>query len=122
MENIVGEFLEAKRNEEEWREKRRWYAQQIAQYAEAPAEGSKTVTMGGYKVKVVATVNRRVDWGALDALGLKQPPVRTKRELDLTGLRWHEKENPGIYTAIAQCITATPGAVSVTVEELDHDV
>jgi len=46
-------------------------------------------------------------------------PVTYKPELDLTGVRWLEHNQPDIYRQFASCLTVTPAKPYIQVKEID---
>lgn len=123
MRELILEFLQAKIAEAEATAKRVALAEQIAAKLGAPDEGSKTHTVGAFKVTVKQPVNRKVDWKAFDlahaAFPDKPAPVVTKRELDVPGMRWCQENEPAFYQALAKAITATPGRVAIDIKETE---
>ena len=93
---------------------------EIAARLGAPAEGSQTHEVDGFKVKVTQPVNRKVDWPEFDGQTIgweeQQIPVKTKRELDVPGVVWLQANMPEAYAQIAKAITATPGRVAVEIK------
>lgn len=123
MKEHVAAFAEAKRLEEQWKQKRIEAGNAIAEALGTPDEGSKThkVDELGVKVTVKQPVNRRVDWTAFDAVAAAHPgehlPVVHKRELDTKGLKWIRDNQPQLYAELARAITATPGRVQIEIKE-----
>lgn len=120
MIDLIKSFLEAQREEYRAKAKRLRLADEIAAKLAHPDEGSKTHTIEQYKIIITQHINRKVDWDALDAVIRAYdlyPPVRTKRELDITGLKWCEKNEPDYYNELTKTITVTPGLPSVIVKE-----
>lgn len=89
----------------------------------ADAEGSKTFTIDGFKVEVKRAMNRKTDEKGIDAIaGLKLgelTPLKTKIELDQTGLKYLRNNEPQVYARVAKFIEAKPAKVSVTVSRID---
>ena len=118
-QQLIEQFLTAKTAEATAIAARVALGDAIAAQLEHPDDGSKTHTVGEYKVVVKGVVNRRADWEAIDALRLgdKSPEKKPKRELDMKGVAWWETEDPATHRAILRAITATPGRTQVTIEE-----
>ena len=123
LENLIERWAGIKVAEDNLREERQELARDIAAALEHPAEGSKTHNVGPYKVTVRGSVNRRVDWAAFEAVMAEHPeahsPHKVKRELDAVGLRWIQENEPGLYLALSEAITSTPGAPGIKVEVID---
>jgi hypothetical protein len=116
-DNLIRQFLEAKRLEAEATARRVELGNAIAAELGTPEEGSKTHDVAGWRVTVKQSINRRVDLAVLDAIGLENPPLKIKRELDVDGLRWYQENEPETYLKIAKAITAAPGRVAIEVKE-----
>ena len=120
VQGLIEQWRIKKTVEDELKAERQAIAKQIAEALEHPEEGSKTHAVGPYKVTVKGTINRRVDWGALDGVFERHPechaPVRVKRELDDKGVRWIRDNAPEIYAEMAETITAKPEAPGIKVE------
>ena len=117
MEDLVKAYVKAKKAEARATEKRRKLAAELADALEHPDEGSKTHTVGDYKVTVKGSLNRRVDWDAFDQVTAQHPPCKTKRELDVKGLHWFKENDKRTYEKYLETITTKPGAVQVSVKE-----
>lgn len=116
---LLIKYLAAKAAETMAIETRVEIGNQIAKELGAPDEGSKTHNVDGWSVKLTTPMNRKVDWGAFDRAlqGHKDWPEKTKRELDVAGLRWWQENKPDVYLELSKAITATPGRVSVEVKQ-----
>lgn len=87
-------------------------------------EGS--VTERGLRYKVTATFgySRTIDAAALEAVrqavpvALFEQAIDYKPALKLPGLRYLQMNEPGVYSVLAQAITAKPSKPSVKVERL----
>lgn len=122
LSEIIDEFVYAKAREDEWRDKRRQLGVVIASALnDTIVEGTKTHTVDNYKVIVKSTVNRRVDWVKFDEamIGHKHPPVKTRRELDVRGLKWIKENDEELYLRLCDAIESRPGAPQVTVNEVE---
>lgn len=114
--DLIVRYLQAKHEEALAEGRRVALAEEIAKKLGVPAEGSEAHDVGDYKVTVKQPINRKVDFEALAELDLKYPPIKTKEELDLVGLRWFQENDPATYLKIAKTVTATPGRVSIEVK------
>lgn len=80
-------------------------------------EGATSHQIGPYKVTLTGRLNRKVDWDILDTLKIKDDllPVKTKRELDVTGVKFLEEKEPAVYKTLTKALTIEPAKTSVTV-------
>jgi hypothetical protein len=123
LEKLAQRYQQLKAAEDEAKTARREAGEALASALEHPDEGSKTHKVGGYRITIKGTVNRKVDWELFDGVAFSLPPgipapVVVKRELDVVGLRWLQREQPEVYARIARAITAKPGAVLVEVRDV----
>lgn len=87
-----------------------------------PTEGTTRVAAGAYKVTVRTSVSRSVDQEKLQELAKKIPEAvgkrlfRWKPELEMRELRYLQDNEPGMYSVLAEAITAKPAKPSVSVE------
>ena len=114
-------WLEAKRAENKARDARLAIQAQLAEAFEVPEEGTKTQSTENYKVTVGQPVYRKLDAAVWDTVkGKIDPalhPVKTKIEADATGCKYLAKNEPDLWKAVAPAFTATPGKVSIKVDE-----
>jgi hypothetical protein len=120
MIDLVRDFVLAKQAEKDATDRRVAAGNKLAEALGHREENQRTFEIENYKVRVKAVFNRKVDWSAFDDLHLVTPPQKIKRELDMTGLRWHEQNRPEEYKKILSTITTTPGRTQIEVEEKDH--
>ena len=123
LEKLAQRYQQLKAAEDEVKTARREAGEALAAALEHPYEGSKTYEVGGYRITIKSTINRKVDWELFDGVAFSLPsgipsPVITKRELDTVGLRWIQKHEPEVYARLATAITAKPGAVQVEVRDV----
>jgi hypothetical protein len=120
-EELVTLWRHAKKAEAEAEAARVDIGNKLANTLGVPAEGSKSYDVGDFKVTLKQPVNRKVDWQVFDQVTESTPgahmPVKVKRELDETGLKWIQEHQPDLYAQIARAITATPGRIGVDVKE-----
>jgi hypothetical protein len=118
LESLIDQYLEAKAEEDALKVIRVALADEIASRLTHPDEGQKTHTVGDRKVTVKGVVYRKVDWDAFDAIELEHPaPVRTKKEIDVQGLRWYREHEPEAYQRFLTTITTTPGKPQITIKD-----
>lgn len=86
-------------------------------------EGAKTYSLDGYKVEIERKLNRKVVKGGLASIKLAVPtelcPVKVKEELDATGVKYLQNNEPQIFKKIAKFIETSPAKVSVKVTRVD---
>lgn len=118
--------LEAAKIEEARATAKRLEAEQrMLSLIEAKDEGSVTARGHAYRVTVTYGVNRTVDPAALEAVREKLAPAiferafRFKPDVNLTGLRYLQANEPELYAIAAQAITAKPAKPSVRVEAVE---
>lgn len=84
-------------------------------------EGADTHNIGPYKVTITGKLNRKLDLKKFDQIADHIPealrPVKVKRELDLTGIKYLANNEPDIYRMIANsgAMTVEPAKTSVTI-------
>jgi len=80
-------------------------------------EGSKTHTVGGYKVTITGRISRKIDWEKFDKVSSKIPenlwPV--KRTLDETGVKYLANNEPQLYKILAPALTVEPAKTTVQI-------
>ncbi len=89
----------------------------------AEDEGSKTYTLDGFKVEVKRAMNRKAVKGgieAIQALNLGNiTPLKTKVELDDTGIKYLKNNEPKAYAKVAKFIESKPSKIGVSVTRVD---
>jgi len=114
-------WLEAKRAETKARDERLAIEAQLAEAFEVPQEGTKAHKTENYKITVGQPVYRKLDilvWDKVKGkIDPKLHPIKTKIEADATGCKYLANNEPEIWKAIAPAFTATPGKVSIKVED-----
>lgn len=90
----------------------------------AKPEGGSTHNINGFKISLTGNINRKVDWTIFDKVvadlkaenpAFPVPEKPAKRELDETGIKWFQANEPGIYFRLSQAITAKPGKTTVEI-------
>ena len=121
MLDLIKSYIEANAVEAAATEDRVAIGDEIAKQVGAIEEGSKTVHVDGYKIKTTVVMNRKVDFDALESIGLKDPPIRLKKELDMVGYRWYAENDKDLFEKIQRTITTTPGRTQIEIkEEIKH--
>lgn len=121
VEQLVEQWQHAKKMEADAEALRVLIGNKLANTLGVPAEGSKSYDVGDFKVTVKQPINRKVDWEAFDEATKSTPgaliPVKIKRELDETGLKWIRENKPELYAEISKAVTATPGRIGIDIKE-----
>lgn len=126
---IIEELRAAKAREEAARKERVAAEEELVEALRAagslPAkdEGSKTLDVENYKVKVTNKLTRKlVGKGAegIKALDLGElTPLKTKVELDDAGCKWLRDNDPEIYAKLAAFIETKPAKTAVEITRKD---
>lgn len=120
LEALTNEWLQAKKEESDANKRRVAIETQMLAHIQTKAEGAVTVEAGLFKVTAETKLNRTIDWDAYDAIREQIPerlrPVKFKRELDATGCKYLENNEPQIYALLAPCITVKPAKTAITVK------
>ena len=117
---IASELFEAKLAEKEANERRVALEEELIALVGAREEGSQTHDIGDYKITITGKLNRKIDWDLFDQLiAAKIPqdlqPVKIKRELDDTGVKYLANNEPQIYKLLAKALTIKPAKTAVTI-------
>jgi ABC-type lipoprotein release transport system permease subunit len=97
----------------------------IALLGGAKIEGADTHHIGPYKVTITGKLNRKLDLKKYDQIVDRIPealrPVKVKRELDVTGIKYLANNEPEIYAMLANAgaLTAEPAKTSVTIIRIE---
>ena len=119
--NLAAEWLEAKEAEKAAIERRRAIEDHLAMRFEVPADldGTKNVKQGGYTLKVVGRLTRKVDSDMLQELAAEHglsdhlsSLFRWKPEIDMKTWR---AADPSITGPLAGAITVQPGRPSFAI-------
>lgn len=119
MNELIQEWLDAKRLEREAVERRRLLDKKIAALLPAKTEGTSSAHMDGYKVAVEYKVTRKVDSDVLASVWNQLTPneqklFRWKAELSMKEFRDY---SGGDW--LNQIVTSKAGSPTVTIEEED---
>jgi hypothetical protein len=117
---IANELFEAKLAEKEANERRVALEEELIALVGAREEGSQTHEIGDYKITITGKLNRKIDWDLFDqSIAAKIPqtlqPVKIKRELDDTGVKYLANNEPQIYKLLAKALTVKPAKTAVTI-------
>lgn len=120
LETLAVDWLRAKKEEADANKRRVAIEVQMLAHIETKPEGATTVEAGLFKVTAETKLARSIDWDAYDAIREQIPermrPVKFKRELDATGCKYLENNEPQIYALLAPCITVKPAKTAITVK------
>lgn len=115
-------LMAAKEAETHAKQKRMRAEQLLADIVGIPEEGSKPERATIFKVSVKQPIYRKVDQTkaaiAAEQLGVDSP-FRHKFDLDTKAYKTLADHAPDAFAIAAQAVTATPGKVSVSVEEIE---
>jgi hypothetical protein len=117
---IANDLFEAKLAEKEANERRVALEEELIALVGAREEGSQTHEIGDYKITITGKLNRKIDWDLFDqSIAAKIPqtlqPVKIKRELDDTGVKYLANNEPQIYKLLAKALTIKPAKTAVTI-------
>ena len=117
---IADELFQAKAEEDKAKAKRIELEEELIGLVGQKQEGSKTHTIGEYKITITGVLKRKIDWDMFDAaIAAKIPeslqPVKIKRELDETGVKFLENNEPQIYKVLLPALTIEPGKTNVKI-------
>jgi hypothetical protein len=117
---IANDLFEAKLAEKEANERRVALEEELIALVGAREEGSQTHEIGDYKITITGKLNRKIDWDLFDqSIAAKIPqtlqPVKIKRELDDTGVKYLANNEPQIYKLLAKALTVKPAKTAVTI-------
>ena len=117
---IAQELYEARQVEREANERRVQLEEELIALVGAREEGSKTHTIGDFKVTITGKLNRKIDWEIFDdSIASQIPeslqPVKVKRELDDAGVKYLANNEPQLYKLLSKALTIKPAKTAVTI-------
>lgn len=117
---IAEELFAAKHAEREANEKRVALEEELIAVLGQKEEGAQTHQVGDYKITITGKLNRKIDWDMFDsAIAARIPeslhPVKIKRELDETGVKYLANNEPQLYKVLATALTIKPAKTAVTI-------
>jgi len=119
VEALLQAWMNAKQAEDEANAERLGIEDQIALAFERKAEGAVTHTVGEYKVTLTQPVYRKIDeatWRQVASLCPESlRPVKLKLEVDATGVKYVQYNEPEIWSKIARAFETKPGKLGVKV-------
>ena len=116
-EDAAADWMDAKNAEIKANKARIVAEEEMISLLEVKQEGATSHQIGPYKITLTGRLNRKVDLDILDTLNIPADliPIKTKRELDVTGVKYLENNEPEIYKTLAKALTIEPAKTSVTV-------
>lgn len=117
---IAEDLFNAKLDEAKATAKRVALEEELIELVGAKKEGAQTHTIGDFKITITGRINRKIDWDLFDSgIASKIPetlhPVKVKRELDETGVKYLENNEPQLYKILAKALTVKPAKTNVTI-------
>ena len=117
LPELANEWLAAKTAETAANHARVDIEARIIALTGAKEEGSKTHNIDNLKIEVTGVINRKMDWAAWESVKDSIPenlrPVRIKLELDETGVKYLQQNEPELYAKLP--MTTKPGKTGVKV-------
>ena len=114
---IANELFEAREAEKQANERRVELEEELIAILGQKEEGAQTHEVGDYKVTITGKLIRKIDWDLYDkSIAAKIPeslqPVKVKRELDDSGVKYLANNEPQIYRLLAKARYFTPESSS----------
>jgi hypothetical protein len=119
---IANELFEAREAEKQANERRVELEEELIALLGQKEEGSQTHEVGDYKVTITGKLIRKIDWDLYDkSIAAKIPeslqPVKVKRELDDSGVKYLANNEPQIYRLLAKALTIKPAKTAVNISK-----
>jgi len=121
LEHVAADLMAARALEKTATEQRVAMEEELIALLGAKADGADTHNIGPYKVVITGKLNRKLDLKRYDQIVDRIPealrPIKVKRELDVTGIKYLANNEPDIYALIANsgALTVEPAKTSVTI-------
>jgi hypothetical protein len=117
---IANELFEAREAEKQANERRVELEEELIAILGQKEEGAQTHEVGDYKVTITGKLIRKIDWDLYDkSIAAKIPeslqPVKVKRELDDSGVKYLANNEPQIYRLLAKALTIKPAKTAVNI-------
>lgn len=124
-EQLSKAWLEAKADEDASKARRVKIEEAIVSQLGKREEGSKTHGLGTHKVTITGVINRTLDkevWESIkDQIPEELRPVTYEPKLDVTGVKWLQKNDPDTYRLVAKALTIKPGKTNIKVIAIDKE-
>jgi hypothetical protein len=121
LEHVAADLMAARALEKTATEQRVAMEEELIALLGAKAEGADTHNIGPYKVVITGKLNRKLDLKRYDQIVDRIPeqlrPIKVRRELDATGIKYLANNEPDIYALLANsgALTVEPAKTSVTI-------
>lgn len=117
--NLSNAWLEAKAAEDAARRKRIEIEEALIADLGVREEGAQTHNLDEHKITITGVLSRSLDaekWEEIkDQIPADVCPVSYAPKLDITGVKWVEKNRSDIYQILAHALTIKPGKTQVKV-------
>lgn len=121
IEQLSVEWIAAKRAEAKANKDRIQIEEAIVALTGKRDEGSQTHAVEGFKITVTGKVTRKMDWDKWETIKSQIPlnlhPIKTKLELDETGVKYLQSNEPEIYALLP--IEVKPAKTGIEVKATD---
>ena len=122
VEAKVAELQEAKAEEKKAKDKRVLVEAEVIELVKdaVKEEGASTHKAGRYKVVTTGKLSYSANIEDVENLDIpvNLMPIRTKKELDVKGVKYLKEHHPQVYAKIASLITVKPQKTAITIKEL----
>lgn len=122
LDTLMSSWLDAKSSERKATATRIGVENSILAIHKAPEEGSETLSTKNYKATLTQNINRKIDERKASQIirelpdGLTPINIVESMKLDILGLRWLQKQEPGMYRIFCECLTEKKTKVNFKIE------
>lgn len=120
LETLAADWLKAKAEEAAATKERVAIEEQIVLMTGKREEGSQTTEANGFKITVTGKISRKMDWDKWETIKAQIAPnlhpVKTKLELDETGVKYLKANEPEIYALLP--IEVKPAKTAIEVKAI----
>ena len=121
LKELCTDWLKAKAAEARANKERVAIEEQIVELVGKRDEGAQTIEQDGFKVTTTGKVTRKMDWSkwaiVKEQIPVNLHPIKTKEELDETGVKYLRDNEPEIYKLLP--IETKPAKTSIDVKVLE---
>jgi len=118
-------WLDAKAAEDAARTQRVGIEEAIIARLGSREEGAQTHDLGDFKATITGVINRTLDkevWESIkEKIAVDRRPVAYEPKLDVSGVKWLQKNDPDTYRILAQALTIKPGKTNVKVTAVNKE-
>lgn len=124
VETLCADLACAKELEETANERRIAIERELLELVGCPAEGSKTVDVQGWKLRIEQKISRKIDpkkWATVaDQIPEQLRPIKIVEEykVENKGVAWLRDNEPGYYKVLCQAMEEKPMKPRLVVEEV----